>query len=57
MYNVFAISPTQNKLSKWEFKPPFFTQNPDTSTRTTEHSATLVGINETQLKNVRGEIN
>ena len=50
MYNVFAISPTQNKLLKWGFKPPFFTQNPDTSTRTTEHSATLVGINETQLK-------
>ena len=49
MYNVFAISPTQNKLLKWRFRPPFFTQHPDTSTRTTENLATLVGINEAQL--------
>ena len=49
MYNVFAISPTQNKLLKWRFRPPFFTQHPDTSTWTTENLATLVGINEAQL--------
>ena len=32
----------QNRLQK-------FTQHPDTSTRTTENLATLVGINEAQL--------
>ena len=47
---TYLLSPlTENKLLKWRFRPPFFTQHPDTSTRTTENLATLVGINEAQL--------
>ena len=48
--NITFLLSSSLKNNKWGFRPPFFAQNFDTSTRTTKQSGTLVGINETQLK-------